>query len=207
MKEVKRSFLIDLTTSQYDQVYDLINKITSNMNGLKIDQVEHVTERRLKIRLGELAAQREKEAEKVKIKIQEKLRPRLIPDFIPTTAELAKIKSVGKLTEIPVQRAWGSSDYSERLLVKAETQVWDSILEDYVPEDRIYSFWDERARQAAKELQDGGYLYIKDLSVSKRKDESGQIEMIFRSVKAFKQIGREMFERIKLAFAENAKAS
>ena len=207
MKEVKRSFILDLTVSQYDQVYDLIDKMKSGLRGLGIDKIEHVTENRLKSRLGEIVSKREEEAEQVKIKIQEKLRPRLIPDFIPASAELAKIKSVGKVTEIPVQRAWGASDSSERLLVKAETHVWDPILEDYVPEDRIYSFWDERAQQAAKELQDGGYLYIKDLSVSKRKDESGQVEMIFRSVKAFKQIGREMFERIKLAFAENAKAN
>jgi len=201
MKKIKRSFLIELEVSPYESISSLNYAIKRHVgqftNGGEVTS-EHVTKKRLQAKISEMDQEDQIQASIVQEKIKNTLKDRVIP----SDAEISKIESVGRLTEIPVQFASGQEAYRDRLLVTAKTDVYDEFVEDFLPEKRVYTFWGEKAVEAANKLEKDGYLYVRDVAERKTKTPDGQIDMIFRSVNNFKSIAKDRYEKLKEAILD-----
>jgi len=189
---MKRTFLVEIDgldeSSPVKTIENLIAKVLSDED-LSVT-AKQVTEHRLKLKIADLRMQQEDE--ELKKKIKEKLSNRVVS----SNSHAAKIHRVGKLTEVPVRFENGREDISERLLVTAETDVWDGLIEDFVTENRIYSFWGSQAVDAANTLEQDGFLYIKEMKEKTVYNPEDKSKTVFRSVTAFKNLIKSQFDEI-----------
>jgi len=111
---------------------------------------------------------------------------------------VAKIEKVEGLKQKDVTFSDGTEATRDFLQVETQIDVYDDLLEEFVPEERYFTFWGNTAVKAAKELEKGGYLYIRDINeVELPPTEKYKNTITAYNVKQYAKITKEKAEKVK----------
>jgi len=111
--------------------------------------------------------------------------------------EVAKITKVEELKRHDVTFADGTESTRERLQVKTKVKEFDPLMEDFVETDQFFTFWGDQALEAAKTLEEGDYLYIRDYREKELPATEKFTEAIIaKNVKQFAKVTQEKAELI-----------